>query len=152
MSDEDLAEKSLPLRTALHHDPTLRAPLQRLLSLYSGVGRTAELLEIYRAHVRQYPDDPGGRTVLVCLLSATSDPEALTASRSAVAKFPKNAYLQFVLYEALQRRRDPKALDHLDKSISLESRMRAPGGLSGPTPTSCPILWNPPVFWSRRRW
>ena len=74
---DDLNAKSLPLRTALHHDPALASPLERLLSMYRSAGRADELTGIYRAHVAQYPNDPSACTVLVRLLMAAGDPEAV---------------------------------------------------------------------------
>ena len=116
-AEQELLTKSLPLRTALHHDPTLAAPLDRLVTLYRSAGRVDELLGMYRAHVAHYPADPGGRTVLIRLLVATGDPAASDSARAAAAQFPQNAFLQHVLYEILQQRRDPRALDHLDRAI-----------------------------------
>ncbi len=121
-AEQELLTKSLPLRTALHHDPTLAAPLDRLVTLYRSAGRVDELLGMYRAHVAHYPADPGGRTVLIRLLVATGDPAASDSARAAAAQFPQNAFLQHVLYEILQQRRDPRALDHLDRAIALSTR------------------------------
>ena len=41
-----LAAKSLPLRTALFHDPTLAPPFDRLLQLYREAGRAKELTDL----------------------------------------------------------------------------------------------------------
>ena len=73
---DDLTAKSLPLRTALFHDPTLAPPLERLLQLYREAGRAKDLVDLYRQHVAQYPADIGALTVLVRLLAATDAPEA----------------------------------------------------------------------------
>ncbi|MBN2475529.1 MAG: PQQ-binding-like beta-propeller repeat protein [Pirellulales bacterium] len=119
---EELNAKSLPLRTALHHDPTLGSPLEQLLSMYRGAGRAEELIGMYRAHVAQYPADVSARTVLVRLLVAVGDPEAVQAARAAVGQFPQDAYLHHVLYEILHARQDAQALDELDRAIELEAR------------------------------
>ena len=119
---KDLAAQSLPLRTALHHDPTLASPLDRLLSIYRGAGKADALVGLYRGHVAQYPTDASGRTVLVRLLVATGDPESLRSAQTAVGQFPDNAYLHYLLHQLLRARRDPDALEHLDKAIELESR------------------------------
>ena len=118
----DLNAKSLPLRTALHQDPTLVSPLEQLLSMYRGVGRADELVGMYRAHVAQYSNDASGRTVLVRLLKATGDPEAVRAARGAVGQFPKNAYLHYLLYELLRGKQGPEALEQLDRAIELQTR------------------------------
>ncbi|MGH7127522.1 MAG: tetratricopeptide repeat protein, partial [Planctomycetaceae bacterium] len=119
-TSDDVLTQSLPLRTALHHDPTLAAPLDRLLDLFRKENRVDELVGMYRAHTAQYPLDMNGRTVLVRLLAATGDPEALTAARQAVTQFPQNGYLHFLLYQRLRADNDPQALDALDKAIELE--------------------------------
>src|SRR5690606_6897012 len=66
-AEQDLAARSLPLRTALHQDPSLEQPLQRLLAMYREAQRVDELLGMYRAHLRAYPRDPRGKTVLIRL-------------------------------------------------------------------------------------
>ena len=114
---KDLATRSLPLRTALHHDPTLAAPLSRLLQMYRSAGAEQELLGVYRAHVRQFPGNLSGQTVLVRLLMATGSPETLSLARAAVGQFPRDGYLRYLLHQVLRGRRDPKALEELDKAI-----------------------------------
>lgn len=116
----DLSAQSLPLRTALHHDPTLAAPLDRLLEIYRSAGAVDELLGLYRAHVAQYPDNLSGQTVLVRLLATTGNPEALPRARDAAARFAGDPYARFLLFEILRKRHDPKALDELDKAIELQ--------------------------------
>jgi len=119
---EDVNAKSLPLRTALHHDPTLASPLERLLALYREAGRASELIGIYRAHTLQYPQDVSAAIVFVRLLVSTGDPEAVGAARRAVGQFPKNAYLHYVLYEILRDKQQDQALQELDRAIQLETR------------------------------
>ncbi len=119
---DDLSAQSLPLRTALHHDPTLVSPLERLLSIYRGANRADELIGVYRAHVAQYPTDFSGRTVLVRLLASSGNPEALRAARAAVGQFPQNAYLHYALFELLRAQYDADALGALDKAIELENQ------------------------------
>jgi len=118
---KDLTTESLPLRTALHHDPTLAAPLARLLEMYRGAGAEQELLGLYQAHVAQYPGNLSGQTVLVRLLMATGSPEALSRARAAAAQFPRDGYLRYLVHQILQGRRDPKALEELDKAIALQT-------------------------------
>ncbi|MFW6161792.1 MAG: PQQ-binding-like beta-propeller repeat protein [Planctomycetota bacterium] len=116
----DLSEKSLPLRTALHRNPTLGAPLERLLDLYRKVGRVDELVALYRSHVAQYPRDWRGATVLIRLLRAVGDPEAGSRSAAAVQQFPDNAYLHYLRYRVLRASQAPRALEELDKAVALE--------------------------------
>ncbi|MEO0966715.1 MAG: hypothetical protein AAFY08_16670, partial [Planctomycetota bacterium] len=79
-------KRSLPLRTALHHDPTLASPLERLLELYQQADRLEELVGVYRTHLRGYPRDRSARTVLVRLLLASGDGEAERELRRAQSR------------------------------------------------------------------
>ncbi len=117
----DLLKQSLPLRTALYHDATLAAPLERLLALYRSAGRVNDLIEIYDTHCKQYPNDQNALTVLVRLKAATGDPESPRAARDAVQRFPQNAFLNHMLYEILHQRHDPEALQFLDRAIQLQT-------------------------------
>ncbi len=122
LSPDEVRKRSLPLRTALHHDPTLGSPLERLLELYRKASRTEELVALYRSHLQQYPTDLSARIVHVRLLVATNDPEASRDVRSAVEQHPKNGYLQHLLYTLLDDATDPRALDALDKAVELETQ------------------------------
>jgi len=127
-SPDDLTTKSLPFRTALFHDATLGPPLDRLLQMYRETGRAKDLVDLYRQHVAQYPADTGALTVLVRLLLATDDPEAGNAARQAATRAPDQAFLQFLLFEHLQKAREAGALDALDRAIAKEkmpTRQRA---------------------------
>ncbi len=117
-----LAERSLALRTALHRDPTLDEPLKRLVKMYREENRTQELLEMYRAHLARFPDDANAQAVLIRLLAAFAQPEALAKARGAAERYPKNAYLQFLLYQLLSLRHEPGALAALDRAIALQPR------------------------------
>ena len=118
---DDLTGKSLPLRTALFHDPTLAPPFDRLLQLHREAGRAKELVDIYRQHVTRYPADTGALTILVRLLAATDDPEAAAFTARAAEKNPDNAFLQFLQFESLQKSHGPGALDALDRAIAKET-------------------------------
>ena len=115
-------DQSIALRTALHNDPTLASPLERLVAIYREEGKLKELIGLYRGHVRQYPADQNGQTVLLRLLIATGDPSALASAQASVQQFPQNGFLQHVLFELLKLRNDAKAIEHLDKAIELETR------------------------------
>ena len=118
---KDLGKRSLPLRAALHHDPTMAALFERLVSMYRGAGRMDELLAIYRRHLSQYPHDQGARAVLLRMMMATGDPETVGFATAACERHPDSAYLQYLRYEALDRGHDPRALRALDRAIELES-------------------------------
>lgn len=121
-SGQGFEEQSIALRTALHNDPSLASPLERLISLYREEGKLKELIGLYRGHVRQYPKDQNGQTVLLRLLIATGDPSALPSAQASVEQFPQSGFLQHVLFELLKLRNDSKAIEHLDKAIELETR------------------------------
>ncbi|MBX2851663.1 MAG: PQQ-binding-like beta-propeller repeat protein, partial [Phycisphaeraceae bacterium] len=112
-----LVEQSLPLRTALHHEPTLDAPLQALVKLYRHQNRLEELLSLYGEHLKQWPQDTSARTVHLRLLLAVSDPTALAASRAAVQAQPKHAFFRYLLYRALNASGEEGALDELHQAI-----------------------------------
>ena len=118
---DDLDRTSLPLRTALHKDPTLDAPFERLVDLYRKARRLDHLLAMYRTHVGRYPQDAAAAAVLVRLLEATGQPEALATARSAVAQHPDHAYLRFLLYRTLREAGKPGALDELDRAVERET-------------------------------
>jgi outer membrane protein assembly factor BamB len=120
-SPEDLAAKSLPLRTVLFHDPTLAPPFDRLLQLHREAGRAKELVDLYRQHVAKYPADTGALTVFVRLLAATDDPESGATAARAATRNPDNAFLQFLHFEALQKSHETGALDALDRAIAKET-------------------------------
>lgn len=118
---EDPSSTTLPLRGALHEDATLEAPLTQLVDAYRKAQRLPELLNLYRVHLGQYPQDTGATIVLIRLLHATRDPAAAAAVRQAIADFPQSAYLQWLAFSVLNDARDPKAIDHLAKAIEMES-------------------------------
>jgi len=120
-AEDELRAKSLPLRTALHHDPTMTAPFDRLLALYREANRVGDLLEIYRTHLTKYPKDAAASTVLIRLLTVSGDPEALGVAQRAVTKHGEDAYLRFLLYQILRSNHDPAALRELDRAIECET-------------------------------
>ena len=121
-SSDELLQRSLPLRTALHHDPTLASPLERLIELYSQADRLEELIGVYRSHVRGYPNARSARIVFVRLLLGSGDGQAERELRRAQALFPKNSYLAYLRYQLLSEDDDRRALDYLDQAIQLELR------------------------------
>ena len=118
----DLLERSLPLRTALHNDPTLASPLERLVELYRGADRLEELIGVYRTHLQGYPRDRSARIVFVRLLLASGEGEAERELRRAQAALPQDAYLAYLRYQLLHEDDDVRALDYLDQAIQLERR------------------------------
>ena len=121
ISPDDLTAKSLLLRTALFHDPTLAPPFDRLLELHREAGHAKELVDIYRQHVTRFPADTGALTVLIRLLAATDDPEARASAARAAGKHPDNAFLQYLHFESLQKSHEAGALDALDRAIAKET-------------------------------
>ena len=117
----DPVAQSLPLRTALHQDPSLTAPLDQMLGMFRQQNRLDDLLAIYRNHLAQFADDKHAETVFVRLLVAVADPAAPARAKAAVERFPQDAYLRFLHYSALKLRHDSQALDELDRAIGLET-------------------------------
>ena len=120
-SAQQLAKQSLPLRTALHKDPSLGAPLDRLVQMYRKANKVETLLSIYQSHLQNYPNDVRATIVLIRLLSALKDPQTAGTARRAVQRFPNNAFLQFTMFKIMRADNDGKALDALDKAIGLET-------------------------------
>ena len=116
----DFEKTSLTLRTALHYDPSVEVPLQKLLELYRNAGRSEDLLALYSSHVAQYPADPGAKLVLARLYAEVKDRKAGEFLRSAVAQHPDNALLTWQLGRWLRDERDPKAVEAMAKAVSLE--------------------------------
>jgi tetratricopeptide (TPR) repeat protein len=121
-SGQSFEQESVALRTALHYDPTLASPLERLVALYRKAGKLQKLVGLYQGHVGQYPNDPSGRTVLVRLLLSTGDPSAMATAEAASQQFPKSSTLHHILYTLMSAKNDPKAIEELDKAIETETR------------------------------
>lgn len=119
-AEKDIHELSLPLRTALHHDPSLAAPLDRLVEMYRKVNRLDELITIYRSHLAQYPGDSRALTVLIRVRLAIGDPEAKGLAVTAVEQFPKDAYLHYLSYQTLKANQETGFLAALEKAVELE--------------------------------
>ncbi len=118
---ETFEETSLQLRTALHYDSALAAPLDALVRLYGAQEREEELLALYRAHISRYPDDAGAKAVLARLLKAMERPEAEAFIQSAVQLHPDHAHLQYLLYRSLFERDRDRSLEILSRAIDLET-------------------------------
>ncbi|MBN2714011.1 MAG: PQQ-binding-like beta-propeller repeat protein [Planctomycetes bacterium] len=114
-------ERSLALRTALHGDASLTAPLEHLVKLYRENNRLPELIQMYRGHLAQYPGDMGARIVLIRILAATGNTDALDMARDAVKQFPDSPYLNYLLYTLLKKSHDPAYLEILDHAVKLET-------------------------------
>ena len=114
-------EQSVALRTALHYDPSLGQPLRSLVEHYEKAQRVDELLGLYRAHVSQYPDDPGAQVVLIRLLKHLQRPEAMEMLQSAVQRFPDQAMLQYLQFEWYKKSDDARALATLSKAVELQT-------------------------------
>lgn len=115
-------EQSAAYRTALHYDPTLAAPLEKLVELYREQNRVAELKALYEAHIAQYPADAGAKAVLVRIYRELRDPQAKVLVHQAAQQHAEVAYIQFLHFEQLLADSEPTALDSLSKAIDLETR------------------------------
>jgi len=123
-STKDLREQTLPLRTALHHDPTLDAPLEALVKLYRKHNRVDKLIGLYDQHLQRWPQDTSARIVWLRLLLATSDPAARSAARAAAQAHPNNPHMHYLRYRAMNAAGRDGTLDHLDRAIELQNDPR----------------------------
>lgn len=116
----DFDKSSVTLRTALHYDPSVEVPLQKLVELYRSAGRTEELLSLYNTHLAQYPDDAGASLVLARIYALLQDRKAGDFLKAAVARHPDNALLAWQLGRMLQEERNPKAVEAMASAVRLE--------------------------------
>gem|GEM_PF-536475 len=114
--------ESLKLRTALHYDPLVEQSLKSLVRLYSDAKRTDELIGLYQAHVAKYPDDVGAKTVLLRILKSLERPEFDEQITAAVQQHPDYAALQYLLFQFLDGKGDPRAPEVLSRAIDLEEK------------------------------
>ena len=117
----DLLEQTQPLRAALHKDPTLDAPLDRLVDAWRSAGQIQELIGVYSEHLATYPEDRNAAVVLIRLELAAGDPAAMPATAAAVAAYPEDAYVWYLRSRSLSSARDGGSLDALDKAVTLET-------------------------------
>ena len=129
-SSPDFDKTSLALRTALHFDPVAEGPLKKLVQLYISIGRRTELPALYLSHLSQYPDDANARVVLARIYLDLNDDRAADFLRDSVEKHPQSALLAWTHHQFLATRLEPRALDELDRAISLSLTK----GISGPDP------------------
>ncbi len=120
LQGEAFDKQSLALRTALHYDSSLDAPLKSLIRLYEKAGRLEDLLGLYRAHTSQYGDDVGAKVVMVRLLKALERVEATEMIRSAAQQHPEHSGLKYLLYQNFKKRGDQRALKTLSDAIDLQ--------------------------------
>ncbi len=112
---------SLRYRTTLHYDPLQEASLEDLVKLYLAVGRSDELIALYRNHISQYPDDSGALTVLIRILRRVDRAGADELIAAALPKYPNYAPLQYVMFRFYEERGDPRAPAALSRAIDLET-------------------------------
>lgn len=116
----DFDKTSLTLRTALHYDPSVQSPLQKLVELYSAAGRTEELVALYAAHLAQYPQDANAKLVLSRLYMALQDRRAEGFLKSSVAQHPDHALLVWQQALYLESQHDARAVEEMARAVSLE--------------------------------
>lgn len=117
---EKFEKQSGALRTALHFDPSLEAPLKNLAKLYTGADRAEELLSVYRTHTTQYPQDESARVVLIRLLREMRKPDARALITKARKEFPNSSLIAYLSFQELSDEKDPRALDALSGAITAE--------------------------------
>jgi len=118
---ERFDKQSLALRTALHYDPSLETPLDRLVSLYEEAGRREELVTLYHTHTTQYPDDVGASVVYIRVLQHLKRGESTAVARLAVERHPDNALLAYLLSRELDQRHEKGVLELLGRAVDLET-------------------------------
>lgn len=116
----DFDKTSLNLRTALHYDSAIAAPLDSLVRLYQKEDRIEDLIGLYQAHIAQYPEDAGAKAVLTRLLRKLNRAGAGEFVTAASQLHPDNSVLQHLLFQHLQDRNDPRAVEVLSRAIELE--------------------------------
>ena len=122
LQGEAFDKQSLALRTALHYDPSLDAPLKGLIRLYQKAGRLEDLLGLYRAHTTQYGEDVGAKVVMIRLLKELDRVEVGEMIQAAAQQHPEHPELKHLLYQDYKRRGDKRALKTLSEAIDLQKR------------------------------
>ncbi|MDF1813692.1 MAG: PQQ-binding-like beta-propeller repeat protein [Verrucomicrobiales bacterium] len=113
--------EALKLRTALHYDSSLGAPLDSLVKLYAKENREEELVGLYQAHIAQYPEDAGAKAVLARILTTLERVEVDEFIQSAAQQHPTFPHLQYLLSENLKKKDNERSLEALSKAIDLET-------------------------------
>ncbi|MDF1754964.1 MAG: PQQ-binding-like beta-propeller repeat protein [Verrucomicrobiales bacterium] len=119
--EDPFTAEALKLRTALHYDSALGAPLDSLVRLYTKEKREEELVGLYQAHIAQYPDDAGAKAVLARILTTLERPEADEFIQSAARQHPTFPHLQYILSHSLKKKDDARSLEALSTAIDLET-------------------------------
>ena len=117
---DSFEKTSIALRTALHYDPAVDVPLQKLAALYRDAGRMDELLSLYAAHIAQYPEDGNAKLVLARLYAELKDRRAAEFLKAAIAQHPEHALLAWEQGRQLLAQHDPKAVEEMARAVSLE--------------------------------
>ena len=117
---DPFTEESLKLRTALHYDSAIGAPLDSLVRLYQKEKREEELVGLYQAHIAKYPDDAGAKAVLARILTALERSEVDEFIQSAAQQHPEFSHLQYLLSQNLKKKDEIRSLEALSKAIDLE--------------------------------
>lgn len=123
LAPEEFDKLSLQYRTALHYDPLIEAPLDSLVKLYVGAGRIDELVGTYRSHVEQYPDDAGAKATLIRILRKVDRSGADELISSAIQLHPAFSPLQYLYFQFLEEKGDPRATEALARAIQLEGNL-----------------------------
>ena len=119
----DFEKDSLAWRTALHFDPASESSLSSLVELYQQKNRLSELIQVYAAHVQQYPEDENAAVVLARLYGQIQDPQAALFLEQALARHPGSALLHHVKAGLLMKNQASMALESLDQAVKLETQV-----------------------------
>ncbi|MDX1563882.1 MAG: PQQ-binding-like beta-propeller repeat protein [Phycisphaeraceae bacterium] len=119
---KDPLKATLPLRTALHRNPTLKAPFDRMIKIYRQSGSVDPLIRLYRNHLNQYPNDANAQIVLLRILIATRDLKAEPEATRATQRFANNPTLHHLRHRALLASDASEALEALDRAVRLQKR------------------------------
>lgn len=122
LSEEQFVAESLNLRTALHYDPLLENQLESLVRLYGNAERLDELNGLYQAHVTQYPEDAGAKTVQIRILKKLKRPETDEQIAASAQQHPEFAALQYLLFQSLDEKADTRAAETLSRAIDLQTK------------------------------
>lgn len=118
--EEAFDKQSLALRTALHYDHTLQAPLKSLIDLYEKAGRGEDLLALYRSHTSQYAEDAGAKVVLIRLMQALRQGDVGAVVQAAEKQHPDHAELKYLLYQQYKKSGEARALKTLSDAMDLQ--------------------------------
>ena len=100
---QDFDKTSFALRTALHYDPSVEVPLQKLIELYRSTARTEELLALYQAHLAQYPQDAPAPSAAAARAAGWTFPFLYDESQAVTKAYSAACTPDFFLFDSARR-------------------------------------------------